>query len=111
MAPKQVRASRRIAYRLQQAERAVREAAALLPDAVQPADSTPLYRYEPLNTPSFSPLLTSQRGDLVVIAPAYANDANIFLRAVNSMISFLTFQRIRLFEHKDSWEKSRLSDE
>ncbi len=65
--------------------------------------ATPLYRNEPGASSHFSLLIAPQRGDLVVIAPAYGNDSNKALQVLNAMISFLTFQKFRPFDHKDAW--------
>lgn len=65
--------------------------------------STPLYYHEPRIHSQFSFLISPKRGDLVVIAPEYPNDFNFLLRATNSLIAFLTFQKIRPFEHKNNW--------
>ncbi len=65
--------------------------------------STPLYRYNPEGNPHFSPLVKPERGDLVVIAPRYASDANKAVQGLNALVAFLTFQRIRPFDNKASW--------
>ena len=64
--------------------------------------TTPLYSNEPAKEHRFSPLIDPVRGDLVVIAPAYSDDSNRLLRTVNSLVSFLTFQKIKIAENKDS---------
>lgn len=65
--------------------------------------TTPLYGYKSMDNQLFSLLIASKRGDLIVITPAYSNDTNLFLQVTNSLVSFLTFQLIRPFDHKDSW--------
>lgn len=65
--------------------------------------TTPLYRYNPARNPHFSTVINPVRGDLVVIAPQYENGKNRIVRAVNALVAFLTFQKIRPFDHTDSW--------
>lgn len=65
--------------------------------------TTPLYRYNPAGNTHFSPLAKAERGDLVVIAPRYASEENKAVQAINALVAFLTFQRLRPFDHKASW--------
>ncbi len=65
--------------------------------------TTPLYRYNPDRNPHFSPFVKPERGDLVVIAPRYSAESGKTLQALNALIAFLTFQRIRPFDQKASW--------
>lgn len=62
-----------------------------------------MYSSDPSNSAKFSPLTTPKRGDLVLIAPAYPKKNAIPVRALNSLVAFLTFQRIKPFEAKDTW--------
>jgi signal peptidase I len=50
-----------------------------------------------------SVLIPPKRGDLVLISPAYQKVNNIALRSINALVAFLTFQRFRPFDPKDSW--------
>ena len=65
--------------------------------------TTPLYDSVPNNTARFSLLIKPERGDLVIISPTYSNNSNVFLKTVNALVSFLTFQRIRPFDQKEAW--------
>ncbi len=64
--------------------------------------STPLYSNEPRDKTGFSPFIAPSRGDLVVIDPAYPDDAGKLLRLANAFISFATFQKIHLAGCRDS---------
>ncbi len=48
-------------------------------------------------------LISPKRGDLVLVGPAYQKETNIALRSINALVAFLTFQRFRPFDPKDSW--------
>lgn len=65
--------------------------------------TTPLYRYNPDRNPHFSTVINPVRGDLAVIAPLYSNDSNKAVKAVNGLVAFLTFQKIRPFDDKATW--------
>jgi signal peptidase I len=72
---------------------------------LEPGDcvlSTPLYSNEPREKTGFSPLIPPSRGDLVVIDPAYPDDAGGLLRLANAFVSFATFQKIHLAGCRDS---------
>lgn len=60
--------------------------------------TTPLYRRSVADRPSLSPLIAPERGDLVVIAPAYPADIPLILRPLDAVVTFLTFQRYSPFE-------------
>lgn len=60
--------------------------------------TTPLYRKNTSARSSFSPLIAPERGDLIVIEPAYPADIPLILRPVNAIAAFLSFQRFRPFE-------------
>lgn len=47
----------------------------------------------------FQPL----RGDLIVLTPAYQADLPLHKSIVKSFVSFLTLQKIKLFEQNNSW--------
>ncbi len=64
--------------------------------------STPLYSNETRDVKGFSPLVRPLRGDLVVIAPAYPDDAGRLLRLANAFVSFVTFQKVHLAGTRDS---------
>lgn len=65
--------------------------------------TSPLYRKVPGLPRHFSLLITPQRGDMIVVGPAYRNDTNTILRGVNALVSFLTFQRLKPFNNSHSW--------
>lgn len=62
-----------------------------------------MYSNDTDHSSKFSLLTAPKRGDLVLIAPAYPKKNAFPVRALNSLISFLTFQRIRPFDAKDTW--------
>jgi signal peptidase I len=65
--------------------------------------ATPLYSNKTENRAGFSLLVAPQRGDLVVVAPAYAGESGQIVRSLNSLVAFITFQRFRPFDRKDTW--------
>lgn len=65
--------------------------------------TTPLYKKNFGIANKFSFLITPERGDLIVVAPAYKNDRNTFQSIVDAIVSFISFQRIRLFNQNETW--------
>jgi signal peptidase I len=62
-----------------------------------------LYSNDTENQATFSPLTAPKRGDLVLIAPAYPKTYGFPVRSLNAIVSFVTFQRVRPFDSKDTW--------
>jgi len=64
--------------------------------------ATPLYSNEPRIKTGFSPLIAPNRGDIVVIDPAYPDDSPRLVRLANAFVSFITFQKLHLSGCRDS---------
>lgn len=64
--------------------------------------TTPLYDTHPDKDGRFSLLIPSERGDVVMLAPAYTTRINGFARFFRALVSFLSFQQIRPFSDRDS---------
>mgnify|MGYP001767771457 CR=1 FL=1 len=64
--------------------------------------TTPLYDTHPGTEGRFSLLVPSDRGDIVMLSPAYTKKINGFARFFRALVSFLSFQQIRPFSDKDS---------
>lgn len=65
--------------------------------------ATPLYSTSVDTGKDFSPLMRAERGDLVLLEPAYPDRNGIFLRAIGSIVSFVTFQRYHPFSEDNAW--------
>jgi signal peptidase I len=65
--------------------------------------TTPLYSTEIDSGQHFSPLIKPERGDLVLLDPANPADLGIFLRSLDSIVAFITFQKFHPFADSSSW--------
>lgn len=65
--------------------------------------TTPLYSTSIDSGNAFSPLIKPERGDLVLLNPACPSDRNVFIRSLDSIVSFLTFQKIHPFADGHAW--------
>ena len=65
--------------------------------------TTPLYNSKSKDNTSFSLLIMPKRGDLVVVAPAYVSEDNKLITIINSIVSFFTLQKCKLFGQDTTW--------
>lgn len=65
--------------------------------------TTPLYNTTLDNNKDFSLFIKPQRGDLVLLEPAYTDEKNVFVRSLDSIVSFVTFQRFRPYSRDRLW--------
>lgn len=64
---------------------------------------TPLISLNPSQPSRKNSFFTPVRGDLVLLNPVYQNESPFYLRFINSLVSFLTLQKVRPFDKQDSW--------
>jgi len=65
--------------------------------------ATPMYGTTLGDVKGFSPLVKPQRGDLVLLDPKYSDEKNVITRVLDSIVSFITFQRFRPFSKDRLW--------
>lgn len=65
--------------------------------------TTPMYSATGGDGKGFSPFIKAERGDLVLLDPAYSDEKNVFVRVLDSVVSFITFQRFRPFSKDILW--------
>lgn len=65
--------------------------------------TTPMYNTTPGGENGFSPFIKAQRGDLVLLDPSYTDEKNVLIRVLDSIVSFISFQRFRPFSKDILW--------
>lgn len=63
--------------------------------------ATPIYTLTIEEQEGLSGVFKSGRGDLVLVSPAYTRERSTYVRFFRSLVSFLTFQRVRPFSSTD----------
>jgi signal peptidase I len=65
--------------------------------------TTPLYQNNPSSPPHFSLRIVPERGDLILVGPAYRSDTGFILQAIDGLVAFLSFQKVHLISRTNAW--------
>jgi signal peptidase I len=65
--------------------------------------ATPMYTATGGGEKGFSPFIKAERGDLVLLDPTYSDEKNVLIRVLDSVVSFISFQRFKPFSKDILW--------